>query len=195
MAHPSGCFVSLNFDEWVAGDVILSGSLLEEAGLEQITHYQSRFSQDPEIYRWWHVAIYAGKGVIWEALPGKDVTQTEVQTWVSRQYSIHRMRFKSTDFDNAGLEQALAEQADAEYKVNGHIKALLAARASRSKTPLPAWKRSYSGNELICSVFVERVIRQVAQQEVFRGMEIVIPMDFACHPEFDSTDTHWCLVM
>lgn len=174
---------------------MLSGSLLEEAGSEQITRYQSLFCEDPELYRWWHVAIYDGDGFVWEALPGQNVIKSDVNDWVSTQYSIHRLRLADAEFSQSELMQALSEQADAQYKVNGHIKALLAARASRNKTPLPAWKNGYSGSDLICSVFVERVIRDLTSKEVFRNCEIVIPMDFACHPEIDSVDTHWCRVV
>ena len=71
---------------------------------------------------------------------------------------------------------------------------LLAARFARKKVGMTAWKSGDGSHGLICSTFVERVLRHTLKKEFHKDKEIVLPMDFAASPDFQSESTHWCRV-
>ena len=53
---------------------------------------------------------------------------------------------------------------------------LLAARFARKKVGMTAWKSGDGSHGLICSTFVERVLRHTLKMEFHKDKEIVLPV-------------------
>lgn len=189
--HPDGYHISFNIWEWATGDVLLTGPDDDGIGEDIITRYQRSLDPCPEHHRWWHVGLYDGRAGIYEALPGEDVVLSPVWKWAGEKTIVHRLRLKDSDIDQATFDEAVHELRGGSYNMTRQIMMLLAVRAARRGIRMPALKGNYGGDALICSVFVERVLRHVAQREIFRDVEIVTPLDFAAHPGFESVPTYW----
>lgn len=189
--HPDGCDVSLNLDAWNVGDILLSGPNDKDVGTEAITRYQKALNPDLEVHRWWHVAIYDGNFGVLEALPDRNVVRSNILDWCLNYPVFHRMRLRDVLVDLDAFNAVAMRLSNQPYQIQGHISRLLVSRFARSKLSLPSLKSPYSGENLICSVFVERFIRELSNSEIFRHLEIVLPMDFVQCEALQSQKSCW----
>lgn len=187
-----GTSVSFNMADWQIGDVVLTGPDLSSVGTDQITSYQKLLNGDPNLHRWWHVALYDGAGNLVEANQNVNVRNISVASWAASQVVTHRLRLATASIDQIAFQNAVAALSGQTYHASAQIMALLASRAARSELSLPAMKKPYNGDELICSVFVERVLRNTVNKELFPRKEIVVPLDYAASSDFISQPTFWC---
>lgn len=189
--HPDGHEISYNLDDWATGDILLTGPDDQDVGIDVITGYQKRIDANINHHRWWHVGIFDGISNIYEALPEQHVIQTPVSVWAAEKPVIHRVRAKAMTIHQRDFDAAVQSLKSEAYEVTRHVSTLLVARAVRTGVRLPAMKRNYDGQALICSVFVERVLRHVTQKEIFKSIEIALPLDFAASGDFVSMPTVW----
>jgi hypothetical protein len=198
--YSDGSLVSYNLEDWATGDILLSGPFVGQerfgptgiSAAHAVIFYQRQLDPVLAHHRWWHVGVYNGCGAIVEALPFRHVVHTPVGQWAAEKPSVHRLRLKGFQTDPDRLSHVFGDLENSSYQINTQIMKLLAMRLARTAGINRPLADGYNGEALICSVFVERVLRHAAQREVFRDVEIVTPRDFAAHRDFESMPTFWC---
>lgn len=207
--HPGGGLVSLNHDDWQPGDVLLGAhtSQIKMPG-NVIRRFQERLDAREDVHRSHHVGIHTGGGFVFDAVPGRNVISWTITEWTRAYPVIHRLRPAGGPYDKQDLDAALADNMCSPYDIRDML-GLLVARLGATTRAAQVRPDRYDGEKTICSVFVERVMRQLMKDrfrqltstdelptnedpEIFPDVPVALPMDFARSPLFESRPTFWC---
>lgn len=153
-------------------------------GAKAIASYQSLVFSSDKVSCWSHVAIVGADGFVWDANPGLDIMARSLSEFLEGVDILHARRVRGREWDLRLLDDVIREQSRATYPqladrdVTRYLLSYMAGRAE----PVP-----FDRNELICSSFVDRVVREALSIEPFPedAPPLALPGHFAQSGAFE----------
>jgi len=180
--------VTLSLGALKAGDIILTRPLHQSVGSRAVAACQRGLGCGTHASSWTHVAIFDGLSA-WEAMPGTGVAARSIHHIVDRDVRVLVRRLAGHDFDQGRLMKVLVAQESVDYSVLPYLPSLLQRRlglkpAAAAPSQLP---------QLICSVFVDRVLKMTANRTLFPSVQVTVPADFQSSDQFVDVPLAWTI--
>ena len=177
--------LSPNVSDWRCGDVIVSKPLSHT--LNPVVAYQRMVATSAA--EWSHVGIYNGRGYIWDANPSVNVQERAVGDFLVARRTVAVLRPNAAAISEEDLYGVLREFVGSRYDVMAH-KEMLIRRVFEQWTP-ESFKIEEVSNLLICTTFVERVLRHAFLIQPFKDVILPLPADFMTSKHFSSIPLQW----
>jgi hypothetical protein len=184
----SGIFISLNFTDLKAGDVVLYREQAEDR-FDPIVAYQLLL-HDSQAARWRHIGILDGQMLVWDAMPKLNVRCRPLRDWIAEPGCLSVFR-PNCPVDPVRLATSLLMFSNHEYRffkldTGGQLVWRLLRRASAEPGSFVPPE-----NSVVCSTFVYSVLRRATGQPFFRPLIVVTPADFADDQMFEPVAIAW----
>jgi hypothetical protein len=184
----SGVFISLNFTDLKAGDIILYREQAEDR-FDPIVAYQL-FLHESLAARWRHVGILDGQMLVWDAMPKLNVRCRPLRDWITEPGCLSFFRPKCP-VDPMRLGTSLLMFSNYQWRIfrldtGGQLVWRLLRRVGAETGGFVP-----PDNSVVCSTFVSSVLRRATQQPFFRSHIVVTPADFADDEMFEPVAVAW----
>lgn len=179
-----GVWLKPNLEDWRPADVVLFSSEAKIAGSAQtalVRALQSREVGDPRHARWTHIGIYDGAGSIWDANPWANVARRPLKQVIARPRLLYVRRLRGLAVTRRALFDAVRAHSSAKYD----FFPILAERIA------PDAEQSEDHSRAACSVFVNRVLVQLARRRLFTDLTYPTPASFAVSSLFEDVPAQW----
>ncbi len=168
------------------GLIGLRRCVLIALGGKSVSTMQS-FVFDDELHSLWsHVAIMGGDDNVWDIMPDKMVRRLTFADFV-RDVDLLAVRcLRGKPFDADDLQAHILDQARCDYPSFARPGTVLAFVRMMSRRSLAEVR--FKQNELICSTFVDRILRLAASREILPDDRppLVLPGHFARSSAFED---------
>lgn len=177
MAGSGGCF-EIDYSHVPVGSVLLTRSHFASGG-KTVSAVQS-FVFDDELHSLWsHVGIMGADDHVWDIMPDKMVRRLAFADFIRDADLLAVRRLNGAPLDAKVLQDHIEDQAHCDYPSfaqAGTILAFVRMMSSRRVGEL-----RFRQNELICSTFVDRILRLAADREILPEDRppLVLPGHFA----------------
>lgn len=165
------------------GDVFLTKNAVRPSkGSHYIAAYQALFHQ-PHQSQWTHVSIYEGDGIIWDAMPNQHIRKITVTQLMRECSHLEVFRLVVPQISANRLQDGLIKFSEDSYHFDVDLRARLLDRVryfvdNDYRGVLPSEK------VVVCSTWVQKVLRYASQTGVLADVYVPIPSDFAAHGDF-----------
>ena len=179
-----------NVSNWRAGDVVLSRT---SKLIDWVAIYQGAILPGKDAAKWNHVGVYDGTGFIWDANPHVHVQERSVGDYLLGKDEIAIVRVKEFAISSTELIGLLGDVAQTSYDMTSYA-GLLSWRLMASALVYGNDLRQAVDNDapaVICSTFLERVLRHATAGQVFPDTPIVVPADYAVSTRFTHVPVAW----
>jgi hypothetical protein len=168
----------LSYGHIPPGSILLVRSLFD-AGGKSVSALQS-FIFEEEIHSLWsHVGIVDTEHRVWDIMPGLMVRQLSFAQFLDGVDLLAVRSLESALFDDGRLQAHIEDQAQSQYPSFAQTDVIAAfIRMMARSDVLPI---RFQHDELICSTFVDRILRLVSNTEILPDDRppLVLPGHFA----------------
>ncbi len=190
---PKGSVVSICLDTDIlqVGDVFLFHRS-SPLGLGIETYQRICCGLTPPAATITHVAIYAGKGMIWDHNPRENVRYRTVSSALQFGTTNSVSRPKPTDIDPKRLSERCAYlQQTKNYELLSVVN-WRALRARATRKPYLAGDNAQLSEGLVCSTFVAQALDYASLSKFTIPEPVILPGDFVRPDRFSLIDLEWC---
>ncbi len=174
----TGGTFQIDYSHVAAGSVLLTRSLFALGG-KTVSTVQSFVFDDPLHSLWSHVGIMGGDGYVWDIMPDQMVRRLTFQDFVRDVDLLAIRSLRGAALDADLLQAHVEDQAHCDYPSFAHAATILAFVRMMGGRRLADIR--FKPNELICSTFVDRILRLAADREILPDDRppLVLPGHFA----------------
>lgn len=182
--------VAPNTEAWAGGDVILFRRRRSAVAHTAIATYQRACGVTVAGCEVAHVAVYDGRGCLWDAMPRENVRQRAIWRAIGGS-EIARFRLNVNRLDEDRLHRALVDLKGCFYNLRVLRLRDLGRRRLARATSKQAQEDDFPVRSVICSTFVERVLFFACRRLLFEGAEVALPGDFVDSGVFHAEPLEW----
>ena len=192
LSRYNGARIFCDAECFAPGSIILTRSF-SEIGSKAIASYQALLFDNEHHSQWSHIAILDSKQNVWDINPSKNVQCRTISGFLDGVDKFH-VRNVNRIVNAELLDEIIAEQADAKYPaleradfIRYFLDTMLMVHG---KKPMVNKIPPISGAELICSMYVDRIIREAFWIEPLPESKppLALPGHFASSSAFDCVD-------